>query len=178
MPSEAPDAAAGTADIAPSTWLPAAGEARECLAGGRFRATLHGALNGEIDWNADDMRCEGMPRPDGAGARLRFAGLAGPDGVPLAVIIAIPELKRGAAGIDLASNVTIIEEGRGRFFSTTDLGYCWVDVEHETVVPEHGTLTSLDGTLNCIAPLAETNGESSVMIEDLSFSGFVDWGDG
>ncbi len=173
-PADGPDASAAT----PATWLPPAGEARACFEGGRFRATLHGALQGEIDWRAVDMSCEGMPRPGGAGARLRFAGRAGPDDVPLAVIIAIPGLERGVTGTDLASNITIIEEGRGRFFSTTNPDYCWVDIDREAPVPAHETLSLLDGTMNCIAPLAETNGDTSVTIENLRFSGFVDWDNG
>lgn len=141
-------------------------------------ATLIGALQGEIDWQAEDMSCEGMPRPAGAGARLRFAGHAGEGELPIAIIIAIPQLQRGVLASDLPANVTIIEEGKGRFFSTTDLDYCWVDVDHAGPASGSETLTAVGGTLSCIAPLAETNGSTSVTVGELSFSGFVDWSGG
>jgi len=38
-----------------------------------------------------------------------------------------------------------------------------------------GDLYSIDGRLYCIAPLAEVNGESSLSISELSFSGLLDW---
>jgi hypothetical protein len=141
-------------------------------------ATLIGALKGDIDWHAADMSCEGMPRPAGAGARLRFAGSAGEAGLAIAIIIAVPQLQPGVLASDLPANVTIIEEGRGRFFSTTDLDYCWVDVDHAGPAAEGGTLSPVGGTLSCIAPLAETNGTTSVTVGELRFRGFVDWSGG
>lgn len=172
------DAGAETAAAAPTDLLPAVREPGECPAGGRLRATLYGALEGEIDWRAADMTCEGMPRPGGAGARLRFAGTVGDDDLAIAVIIGIPRLLRDKAGTDLPSNVTVIEEGKGRFFSTTDLDYCWVDLDAADGAAGHDAVSAVSGTLNCIAPLAETNGTSSVTIDHLSFSGFIDWGAG
>ncbi len=166
------------AEATPAAWLPVVGEPAACPDGGRLQASFYGALEGNIDWDARDMSCEGMPRPAGAGARLRFAGSAGEDELAIAVIIAIPQLERGKRASDLPTNVTIIEEGKGRFFSTTKLDYCWVDVEHAGPVPDAAMTTAVGGTLSCIAPLAETNGDTSVTISDLRFSGFVDWSGG
>ena len=180
-------AVAATA-VAATGLLPPAAAPRACPDGGRLKATLYGALEGEIDWRAADMSCEGMPRPAGAGARLRFAGAAGggaagsgaagSGAVELAIIIAVPGLERGVTGTDLPSNVTLIEEGRGRFFSTTALDYCWVDVDRSENLDGRPTHTLVGGTLSCIAPLAETNGNTSVTIDGLVFSGVVDWSAG
>ncbi|HEX5787351.1 MAG TPA: hypothetical protein VFY03_04190 [Woeseiaceae bacterium] len=170
-------AVAATA-VAGTGLLPPAAAPRACPDGGRLTATLYGALEGEIDWRAADMSCEGMPRPAGAGARLRFAGAAGGGGVELAIIIAVPGLERGVAGTDLPSNVTLIEEGRGRFFSTTALDYCWVDIDRSEELEGRPAHTLVGGTLSCIAPLAETNGDTSVTIDGLIFSGVVDWSAG
>jgi hypothetical protein len=172
-----PDLAVGSpaAEPAPAAFLPAIEDPGHCPDGGRLVATLIGALEGDIDWHAADMSCEGMPRPAGAGARLRFAGSAGEAGLALAIIIAVPRLQPGVPASDLPANVTIIEEGKGRFFSTTDLDYCWVDVDHAGPAGDDGTLSPVAGTLSCIAPLAETNGTTSVTVGELSFRGFVDW---
>ena len=173
-----PPGAALEVEAAPAAWLPEVGEPAACPDGGRLQASFYGALEGNIDWGANDMSCEGMPRPAGAGARLRFAGSAGEDGLNIAVIIAIPQLERGKLASDLPSNVTIIEEGKGRFFSTASLDYCWVDIERAGPVSEAAMTTAVGGTLSCIAPLAEANGDTSVTISDLRFSGFVDWSGG
>ena len=163
---------------APAAFLPAVEDPGHCPDGGRLVATLIGALEGDIDWHAADMSCEGMPRPAGAGARLRFAGSAGEAGLAIAIIIAVPQLQPGVLASDLPANVTIIEEGKGRFFSTTDLDYCWVDVDLAGPGSGDEKLLAVGGTLSCIAPLAETNGTSSVTVDDLRFSGFVDWSGG
>ncbi len=165
-------------EAAPAALLPVIEEPAACPDGGRLQASFYGALEGNIDWDADDMSCEGMPRPAGAGARLRFAGSTGEDALDIAVIIAIPKLERGKLASDLPSKVTIIEEGKGRFFSTTTLDYCWVDIERAGPVSDAAMTTAVGGTLSCIAPLAETNGDTSVTIGDLRFSGFVDWSGG
>ena len=71
-------AACGGADeAAPAPFLPPAAEAsRDCGDSGYLRTTLYGSFEGEVDWSSDELVCEGMPRPDGDGARLRFAGTA------------------------------------------------------------------------------------------------------
>ena len=147
----------------------------DCGDGGSLSATLYGALTGIVEWRAADMQCDGMPRPDGAGARLRFAGTVGEEAVPIAFIIALPGLERGAEATELASNVTVIEEGRSRFFSTPDLGSCWTDIEAQSALDDSDVRFVIDGVLYCISPLPEVNGEASLSIPELHFSGQLDW---
>ena len=115
-----------------------------------------------------------MPRPEGAGSRLRFAGPAGD--LSIAIIIAMPDLERGAAARELGSNVTVIEEGGGRFFSTAGLGNCWTDVHEQRPADDGSDGYFVTGTLYCIAPLAEVNGDSSITVRELEFGGYLDWG--
>jgi hypothetical protein len=158
----------------PATFLPApATAASGCVSGGYLRGTLFGALDGEIDWSDSEFDCEGMPRPDGAGARLRFAGSGG--GQALALIIAMPDLEQGAAAAELPSNVTIIEEGSGRFFSTPGLESCWTDIDAQTPVDDATDTYAISGTLYCITPVPEVNGDSSVSLRELHFGGQVNW---
>lgn len=169
---------AGTdADVDPETtsFLPANAVAQQgCGTEGHVETTVYGALVGKVRWNADSMDCEGMPRPDGTGMRLRFAGIA--DTTPLAIIIGVTGIGPEQTAAELPTNVTVIEEGEGRFFSTADLDACWTDIESQVVIDADTGRYAIDGTLYCISPLAEVNGSGSVSIPELRFSGLVDWG--
>ncbi len=145
----------------------------DCGPDGRLQTELFGALAGPIDWSGDALSCAGMPRPEQRGARLRFAGSAA--GIELAFLISVPDLEAGRVGAELPSNVTLIEEGDGRFFSTSDLDSCWTDVTANEPDGESTGRYRVAGTLYCIAPLAEVNGDASVTIEEAGFSGYVDW---
>ncbi len=172
-PEESPPAAAEPP--AEASFLPdASSGAQDCGEAGRLEVDLFGALEGEVRWTAADLRCEGMPRPDGAGARLRFAGPFGADGQPIAFIVAVPSLAQGETGTELPSNVTLIAEGQGRFFSTPDLDGCWTDIASQTPLAAEGQY-SIDGQIYCISPIPDVNGSGSVSIDEFSFSGLVDW---
>ena len=140
---------------------------------GHLATTLVGAVEADIDWRAAELVCEGMPRPGGEGVRLRFAGQV--DDRRFTIIIALPGLQRDQPASELASNVTLIEEGAGRFFSTADTEICWTDVNF--LESERGATNRyrIGGTLYCVAPLVEVNGSSSVSLAELDFSGLLDW---
>lgn len=128
------------------------------------------------------MSCEGMRRPGGEGARLRFAGKTGEgDGARyLAFILSIPDLAAGSTGNELPTRVTLIEEDAGRFFSTLEAEVCWSDIERqEPRAGSGGTNSSghysISGLLYCVAPVAELNGTASVTLSELAFSGQLRW---
>ena len=146
-----------------------------CGEWGRLHAELYGAITGSIEWSRDELECAGMPRPEGRGARLRFAGAVADGNRRLALIIAIPELRRGETGDEYESNVTVIEEGGGRFFSTSTLGNCLTNITALAAADDSEERYSIAGTVYCVAPLAEVNGESSLSIRELDFSGMLDW---
>jgi len=147
----------------------------ECDERSALRTTLYGALSGDVEWQHADMQCEAMPRPDGAGARLRFAGRVGENAVPIAFIIAMPDLERGIDAAEIASNVTVIEESSARFFSTPGLESCWTDIEWNAARHEDGDRFVIGGVLYCISPLPEVNGDASISIPEMRFSGLLDW---
>ena len=149
--------------------------ATQCGNVGQLQAELYGAVAAQIDWSVSDLECAGMPRPNGQGARLRFSGTVGVDERRIAIIIAIPDLQRKKTGNEFSSNVTLIEVGSGRFFSTLDLGNCLTDITTLDELDESGDRYSIGGMLYCVAPLAEVNGDSSVSILELHFSGLIDW---
>lgn len=145
-----------------------------CGSDGYLTTELFGAIQAELQWSAAELECEGMARPDGEGARLRFAGAF--DGRRIAIIIALPELRRGITGKELATTVTVIEEGSGRFFSTADQDICWTDVAELQTVDESNGRYRISGQLYCVAPLTQVNGGSDILVRDLEFRGQLDWG--
>jgi hypothetical protein len=158
--------------------------AAACPAGGALIANVFGTLEGRLEWRGDELECEGMPRPHGEGARLRFAGpaLAGSEAERLAFIIAMPALEKGQAGSELEAGVTLILEDTGRFYSSPEQAGCWADiVVHEPAVdaggPDGSDEYRISGLLYCLSPLAELNGTASVSLRDLEFSGRLDWSD-
>ena len=80
------------------------------------------------------------------------------------------------AVFNVASNVTLIEEGSGRFFSTSGLDTCWTDVDEQVALEDPPGRYTISGTLYCITPLAEVNGDSGVSLRELKFAGLLDWG--
>lgn len=148
-----------------------------CVAGGSLRAALAGGIRATLDWQAHAMVCEGMPRPDNDGARIRLSGPAGYDGEEkmLTFILGLPHLSAGVTGAELPTNVTLVEEGTGRFFGTPDTSSCWTDVTtHELIEGSSGDYV-IGGQLYCASPLPELNGSASVTFTELSFTGRLNW---
>ena len=167
---------AGCAEDAPPT-APAEPKAEPaastCGDAGYLRATLSGALNAELDWPDAAMRCESMGRPEDRGVRLRLSGRVGNE--RLAIIVALPELEAGETGAEFNSVVTITVEGSGRFFSTANLGACWTDIEKNAPLGGDDGPHIVAGSLTCVGPLGEFNGDAYVDVRDLAFSGVGDW---
>jgi len=148
-------------------------ESSTCGDNGAAKSSLYGGIQTEIRWSADDMACDSMLRPDGKGVRLQFVGDV--SGERLALIIALPDLNRGDAGVEIPSNVTATVEGSGRFFSTPNLDSCWTEVISQAKLADEDDAYDLEGTLFCVAPLGEINGDATVSIPEFSFSTTVNW---
>lgn len=144
-----------------------------CGTNGRLSAELYGSIARQISWSSGDLKCESMLRPDGKGVRLRFTGNAADN--QMAIILALPELERGAIGKESPTVVTLTVEGSGRFFSTPNLTSCWSDIGMQAPVEDNGDRYDISGTLYCVAPLGEINGDAAISIPELEFRGIVDW---
>jgi len=141
---------------------------------GFLAADLYGSIERQLNWTAANMRCESMLRPDGEGVRLRFTGETAKR--QLAVILALPDLERGMTGQELATVATLTVEGSGRFFSTPNLAACWSDISAQDPLPDNDQRYEVAGTLYCVAPLGEVNGDAAVSIPELEFRSIIDWG--
>jgi hypothetical protein len=144
-----------------------------CGENGMLATRLFGGITADIEWSADSVRCESMSRPNSAGIRLRFTGAV--DDEQLAFIIALPDLEPGQSGKEFASNVTVTVEGSGRFFSNPNMDSCWTDVMSEEQTAADDGRYTLTGTLYCVTPLGELNGDTAVSVTELSFASIVDW---
>jgi hypothetical protein len=147
-----------------------------CSTNGQFTGQLYGSLETSLAWSPDVLHCQGMPRPNGAGARLRFAGSARSEGktVPIAFILGIPDLKRGGIAKELLTNVTVIDESQGRFFATQDIEACWSDIESQLEITGRDQY-EIRGILYCVSPLAELHGAGSIRLSEIQFTGLLDW---
>ena len=146
---------------------------RTCGENGSATASLFGSIEAQIKWTTDDMDCENMQRPNGEGVRMRFAGDI--SGERLAIIIALPGLKSGDSAVEVPSNVTATVEGSGRFFSTPNLDSCWTEVRSQSKLAKDDTAYNIEGTLFCVTPLGEINGDAAISIPEFSFSAIVNW---
>ena len=167
--------------LVPALWSPPAlagsPEQPDCGAGARLDGQLYGAIDATLAWHAAELECDGMPRPHGEGARLRFAGPVEVDGVTrqLAIIVALPDLRRGATGRELPATVTVIEEDAGHFYSTREQEICWSDIASQTPDGDNSTHYSIAGIVYCVAPLAALNDAGSITLGELKFAGRVNW---
>lgn len=157
-------------------------EPTACIPGGQLIVETFGAIQSPIEWRQPDVRCEGMKRPKGEGARLRFAGEynAGDEVRPLAFILSIPDLQKGQTADELSTRVTLIEEENGRFFSTRDSEVCWSNItQHDPLLNSSGEEIPnhyiIGGLTYCVAPVAELNGSASVTLSDMKFTGQLSW---
>ncbi len=144
-----------------------------CGSNGYLTTELYGSIARPIRWATGDFQCESMLRPEGKGIRLRFTGNAADS--ELAIILAMPELQRGASGKESPTVVTLTVEGSGRFFSTPTLASCWTDIASQDRIGDSGEHYALSGTLYCVAPLGEINGDAAISIPELDFRGVIDW---
>jgi hypothetical protein len=137
---------------------------------GSLALTLYGQNPRTIDWRGADLRCAGMPRPDGQGVRLRFSS-ANPDD-SLAMVLG---LDTAIVGAETGANVTLILEDSGRFFSSLKADNCRARVDTYVTVSSTDPVRLLAGLAWCVGPLREVNGNSEITLGDIEFQGFVPW---
>jgi hypothetical protein len=148
-------------------------EPRGCGDDGFLSATLFGAIEHSIDWDARQFDCENMTRPGGEGMRLRFTGVAADHAV--SIILAIPDLERGLGGRELPTVITLAVEGSGRFFSTASLDSCFTDIDAPADLDGSASGYDIHGTLFCVSALGEINGDAAVSIPELRFQSRINW---
>ena len=140
---------------------------------GYLRGALSGQISAELDWRGNDMRCDGMFRPEGEGIRLVFDEHLDEDKPGLIIIVGIADAVLGEPVEDLPANITIIDQSNGLFYSTGDETRC--STKFTTQVALKGTAEEswrIDGLIYCVlGVLTELKGSGRVTITELEFSG-------
>lgn len=162
-----PPSAAGAAFEAPRSLIP-------CMlnSAGYLSGRLYGTLDQNIEWHGAEMTCDGMVRPNNKGIRLMFALPEESADRRLVFVIGIDgEIERLVQREERA-NVTIIDEGAGRFFSTGGRDRCWTTVQSiEELEDINAGTYQVNGELYCAGALPSLNGKGSVTLGDFSYSG-------
>lgn len=136
--------------------------------GGYLRGELHGDIQQAIDWADDGMRCHGMLRADDAGLRLFFAPAEGAAGPRL--VIGLDGGPEELVGREVTANLTIVDDGNGRFFNSGPGERCWAEASR--IQPDAGGY-QVAGRLYCAGALAEVNGPGSVTPGEFEFAGRI-----
>lgn len=169
---------AASAGADPAPIQPAATSAGGCLDAGDalLRARLRGAIEADLDWHGQALECEGMPRPDGAGVRVRFRSHL-PDGRALAVLFAAVELVPGEVRDGVPVNVTLLVEDAGEIYGTQGSDRCRLDHVEQREIPSPASRTRrfrIEGRGFCFVPARAPHGSSAVLVNRFDFVGRVD----
>lgn len=143
---------------------------------GFLRARLDGALELRLDWDNAGTQCDGMPRPDGNGVRLRFSRVLGDTDQRLVIVLGIAGLSESSSGHALPANVTIIEEGRARVYGTMGDDKCTVDdLTQHLITPwrKESRTYRVSGRGFCVQPARAVGGDASVLMTTFDFAGQV-----
>ena len=150
----------------------------DCLPDGTgfLTARLRGAIEADLDWRGGELDCTGMPRPDGQGLRLRFAGRL-PGGGQLAIVFAPPVLAEGENARAVPVNVTVLDESGGRIFGTLGGDRCLLDevVQHRVPAGEDADarLWAVEARGFCTEPARALDDSGAVLLTRFDFRGRV-----
>ena len=155
----------------------AVAQATRCLPDGAgfLSMRLRGDIEADLDWREPELECTGMPRPDGRGLRLRFAGPL-PGSGALAIVFAAPELGMGVSARGVPVNVTLLDDAGQRIYGTLGDNRCTFDSieQHplpDAALPPHTFRVSARGF--CTVPARAVDGGGSVLLTRFDFAGLV-----
>ncbi len=142
---------------------------------GYLSMRLRGSIEAEVSWREPELQCTGMPRPDGRGLRLRFAGSL-PGKGSLVVVFAAPELGMGISSRSVPINVTLIDEAGERIYGTRGESRCMFDTVEQlplsnATVPPNTYQVSARGF--CTSPARALDGHGAVLLTRFDFAGLV-----
>jgi hypothetical protein len=151
----------------------AAGAGAGCLSSGDgyLRANLGGAIEAHIDWPNSGTVCEGESRATPPGVRLSFRRDAGgnPD---LLLLFGLTGVRPGAAGHEIAANVTVIVQGTNRIYGTQGDSRCTVDSFWQLPLATKGNYR-IEARGFCTQPAHAVRGAGDVLVSTFEFAGPV-----
>jgi hypothetical protein len=155
--------------------------ADRCLPGdvGFLSMRLRGSIEAEIRWREPDLECDGMPRPDGRGLRLHFAGKQAGGG-DLSIVFAAPELAMGVSAKGVPVNVTLLDGAGERIYGTQGDSRCFFDDVRQRALLDAALPSRsyrVDARGFCTVPARAVDGEGAVLLTRFDFAGLVTFGE-
>jgi hypothetical protein len=155
---------------------------------GYLRARLRGAMELDLDWKNADMECAGGPRPfrtnadsdDAPGIRVSIGGPLRGDGRRIRIVFGIADVREGAGGEALKTNVTVLFEGEQRVFATLGDDKCTVDTLSQHRVESLGETRAVYRVVArgfCLGPATSLTRGERVFLTSFDFAGRVEFGD-
>jgi hypothetical protein len=164
-------------------------ESAACLPGERgfLRASLHGAIEAELDWRGTALQCDGGARPDVHGLRLSFLGPQDAHSRRLRLVFGIDAQPGLGLSRSAPTNVTVILEGQNRLYATQGDDKCTIEsLVQEAVTaadrPANASATRNSSTARiyrvaargyCIDPAATLDGTERLYINRFDFAGLA-----
>jgi hypothetical protein len=143
-----------------------------------LEARLAGAIDAELRWQAADMQCDGMRRPDGRGLRVTFTGVGG--GERLTLVFGAPRLAEGETAHAVPVNLTLIREG-GALYGTRGEDKCMLDEVRQTALPAAAggppvRRWRIEARGFCLEPArAVDGGRDAILVSRFDFRGQLAW---
>lgn len=148
-----------------------------CLPGGAgfLSMRLRGSIDAEIRWREPGLECSGMPRPDGRGLRVHFAGKQA-DGSELSIVFAAPELAMGVSAKGVPVNVTLLDGAGERIYNVQGDSRCFFDEVRQrallnAALPPRSYRVDARGF--CTVPARAVDGDGAVLLTRFDFAGRV-----
>lgn len=126
------------------------------------------------------MECAGGPRPKGDGIRVSIGGPLRGDGRRIRLVFGIADLREGAAGESLPTNLTLLFEGEQRVFATQGDDKCTVDTVSQQRVESLGDRRAVYRVVArgfCLGPATSLSRGERVFLTSFDFAGRVEFGD-
>lgn len=161
VPAATPGAGALEVPVLPPCELPG---------GGYLAGELFGDLARQVDWSGAGLRCDGMRRPGDRGLRLMF--LPAGDPAPVLVVLGFDAAPGSLAGREVPANLTLVDQGAGRFFSSGGDERCFLRADEVTEMPAAaGRQYRVAGEFYCVGALAALGGDGHVTPGIFRFAG-------
>jgi hypothetical protein len=152
---------------------PTVDEPQACLLDkpGYLSVETYGSLVSKLELKGDKLRCIG--KLDALNSRSRLAFFTEPDsaGTNLVFVIGLEGVDEQLNQPGVPSNLTILDQSNGLFFSTQGVDRCWTDLTLTQLNSHKAPTYRAEGELYCSSAIAQIQGPGSISIINFNFAG-------
>ena len=144
-----------------------------CLSSGDgyLRATVAGDLEAHIEWPNSGTHCEGESRSSPPGVTLSFKREGAQPN--LLIVFGLSGVRPGEPAREVATNLTVHEQGTDRFFGTRGDSRCTVDSLSQKKLSDADNVYRLEARGFCTQPAHAVRGSGDVLVSTFEFAGPV-----